>query len=87
MLGVGFFFFRQISTFHSHIDRIFFLSFKKYCCTELQIKKEFTCDFFRSVMGSKDSHWAKLGQLTSDMFRAINPLAEINPSSKLFQIG
>ena len=28
-------------------------------------------------MGSKDSHWANLGQLTSDIFRAINPLAEI----------
>ena len=42
VLGVGFFFFRQISTFYLAIfDRIFFISFKRYCCPKLKFEKIF----------------------------------------------
>ena len=42
VLGVGFFFFRQISTFYLAIfDGIFFISFGRYCCPELKFEKIF----------------------------------------------
>ena len=42
VVGVGFFFFRQISTFQLAIfDGFFKLSFESYCCLELKFKKTF----------------------------------------------
>ena len=42
VLGVGFFFFRQISIFYlANFDGFFFISFKKYCCPGLKFEKLF----------------------------------------------
>ena len=51
VLGVGFFFFRQISTFYLAIfDGIFFISFERYCCPELKFDIS-PVIIFRKVMG------------------------------------
>ena len=62
MLGVGFFFLRQISTFQLAIVVL-----------SLNLKKYFACDHFSSSYeGLKIAILVNLGQLTRDIFRAIN---------------
>ena len=74
MLGVGFFFFRQISTFKLAIfDGIFFNHSKGIVVLSLNLKHYFTCDhFLGSYGGLKIAILGNLGQLTRDIFRAIN---------------
>ena len=77
MLGVGFFFFRQISTFELAIfDRIFLYRSKGIVVLSLNLKRYFTCDhFLQSYEGLKIVILAiltNLGQLTRDIIRAVN---------------
>ena len=74
MLGVGFFFFRQVSTFELAIfDEIFFISFERYCCPELKFEKIFQLwSFFVKLRGFKGCHIGQFGKLTGDILRAIN---------------
>ena len=82
MLGVGFFFFRQISTFYLAIfDGIFLYHSKAIVVLSLYLKRYFTCDHFSCCYeGLKIAILAiltNLGQLTRDIIRAINAQAEI----------
>ena len=73
MLAVGFFF-RQISTSLLAIfDGIFSHHSKAIVVLSLNLKRYFTCDCFSfSYGGLKSAILANLGQLTRDIFRAIN---------------
>ena len=72
--GWVFFFFRQISTFYLAIfDGIFLYHSKDIVALSSNLKRYFTCDHFSvSYGGLKIAILANLGQLTRDIFRAIN---------------
>ena len=74
VLGWVFFFFRQISTFYLAIfDGIFLYHSKDIVALSSNLKRYFTCDHFSvSYGGLKIAILANLGQLTRDIFRAIN---------------
>ena len=67
VLGVGFFFFRQISTFQLAIfDGTFFISFERYCCPELKFEKIFYLwSFFVMLRGFKDCHFCQFGTVNA----------------------
>ena len=51
----------------------FFISFKRYCCSELKFEKLFhLCLFFVKFWGIKNCEFGNFGQLTRDIFSAIN---------------
>ena len=68
------FFFRQTSTFYLAIfDGIFLYHSKSIVVLSLNLKRYFACDHFSLNYGGLTIViLASLGQLTGDMFRAIN---------------
>ena len=82
MLRVGFFFFKQISIFElATFDGLFLYHSKAIVVLNLNLKRYFSCDHFsQSYEGLKIAILTNLGQLTRDIFRAINAQRRFNPS-------
>ena len=74
VLGVGFFFFRQISIFYlANFDGFFLYHSKSIVVLGLNLKNYFTCDHFLvKLWGFKISILANFEQLKRDIFCAIN---------------
>ena len=72
VLGVGFFLHTNFDFLTSHFERILLRPFKMCRCPDL-LKVYLTCDrFSQSYEGLNIAILVNLGQLTSDIFRAIN---------------
>ena len=64
VLGLGFFFLQTKFDFlTSHFWRKFFISFKRYCCSELKLEKVFPLwSFFVKLWRFKDCHFGHFDQ-------------------------